>query len=101
MPFTADCDEYLVYKPRIVQTPLAAPKTLGEGPAELETPLANGLVGNLDTALGKELLDVTQALGKAVIQPYRVGNDLWRKSAAMIQRLGGVHTVSVPDRQLS
>ena len=43
---------------------------------KLQTPLADGLVGHIDTAFKEELLYVAVAQGEAIIKPDAMADDL-------------------------
>ena len=95
MPLTADCDEDLVHEPGIAQTPLAASKTSGEDAAELETPLADGLVAHNGAPFRQQVLDVSETEAKSVVEPDSVGNDLRRIAVARIGIPRRVHAPTI------
>jgi hypothetical protein len=68
---TVDLDEDLVQMPLAPGPGPAAPHLAGVGRAELHTPAADRLVGDDDTALEHELLDLAERQRKAVVQPYQ------------------------------
>ena len=57
---------------------------VSEGLAELERPLAHGLVADGDAARGQQLLDHPQAEREAEIEPDGVADDLRREPVAGI-----------------
>ena len=63
--------------------------------AELPAPLANGLVGDGDSALREKVFDVSEAQTEAVIEPDRMTDDLWRKAMAAIAGRAAVHSPSL------
>src|SRR4051812_22985488 len=56
--------------------------------AELESPLADHLVADLDAPEGQHLLDHPKAQRKAIVQPDRVADQLRRKAMADVEELG-------------
>jgi hypothetical protein len=56
----------------------------GEDWPKLETPPPSRLIGDIETALGEEFLDVSVAQGEAKIQPNSVPNDLWWELVASV-----------------
>jgi hypothetical protein len=48
--------------------------------SEMVHPTPNRLVGHRQSALGQQILDVTQAEGKPEVEPYCLGNDLGREA---------------------
>ena len=70
--------------PHVAQPPLAMleiPCVLG---SELPTPLPYGLVGDDDSPLRQEFLDVAEAEAEPVVQPDAVTDDPRRKPIATI-----------------
>ena len=59
-------DEHLVDIPCIAEPALASFRCHAIAQPKLQTPAAYGLVGNLDTALGKNILNVPEAQAEAV-----------------------------------
>jgi len=94
---TSDLDEYLIGEPRVTKPAFAALQCPPIAGPKLETPSANGLVGHLNTALGKKILDVAEAQRESVIEPDRIADDLWREPVAVIASLMFAHPASVPD----
>ena len=52
------------------------------------TPAAHGLIGNRDSALGQQILDVAEAQGEPDIKPDRLLDDLGREAVAATVDLG-------------
>jgi hypothetical protein len=73
---------------------------LGVGCAELPTPEADGLVADLDPALGEQLLDITLAQVEPVVEPDGVADDLGGEPMATVQ--GGIdgHRPILPKHAL-
>ena len=59
------------------------PQFFGEERGELDVPLAQGFVADLNAALLEKFLDVTLAEGEAVIEPEGVLDDAHRKAVAV------------------
>ncbi|MNE94235.1 hypothetical protein D3C80_1921790 [compost metagenome] len=55
---------------------------MSEFETELRSPFRHSLERNLNTALGKQILDVAKAEREPIIELYRMGNDLGRKPVA-------------------
>ncbi len=49
---------------------------------ELHRPAADGLIADVDAALGKHLLNIAQAHGETKVRPYRVADHLGRETMA-------------------
>src|SRR3954471_21683405 len=70
---------------------------LGEGLAELETPLAHNLMAQLDAAGRQHLFHHAQAERKAEVEPHGVADDLCGKAVAGVGGLGaGCHAGHLP-----
>jgi hypothetical protein len=63
---------------------------------ELQNPAPHRFIGNLQAALGQELLDVEVAQGEAEIKPDRVLDDRWREAMAAIGELIHAGNLSYP-----
>src|SRR5690349_16305694 len=61
---------------------------VGELLAELERPLADRLVADLNAAEREHLLHHPKAQGKAKVQPHRVADPLRREAVAGVEGLG-------------
>src|SRR3954454_15671703 len=70
---------------------------LGEGLAELETPLAHNLTAHLDAAGRQHLFHHAQAQRKAEVEPHGVADALCGKAVAGVGGLGaGCHAGPLP-----
>ena len=96
VPATADADEQLVQVPSIAQTPLAASQASGVPWPKLETPLADGFVGDRDPPLGQEIFDIAEAQTEAVVEPHGVADDRRGESVPVICGRMAVHRPSLP-----
>ena len=54
-------------------------KFFGEQRPELQHPSSNRFIGDVQPALGQQILDIAEAEGKAKIQPHGVPDDVWRE----------------------
>jgi hypothetical protein len=60
----------------------SAAKFRGEQRLELQHPSSNRFIGDVQPALGEQILDIAEAQGEAKVQPHRVSNDVRRKLVA-------------------
>ena len=79
-------DEDFVEKESIAVTLVPAPKSPRVLRAEIDTPQPDRLVADPNTTLGHNILDVTAAQTKAMIEPDNVLNDLRREPVSFVQR---------------
>ncbi len=97
---TLDRDEEFIQVPGVAQTTLPSFQGSSVSRAEFATPLPNRLVGDNDTALSQQILDVAEAEGEPVIQPHGVADNQGWKAVAVVVRLT-VHRGIVPDLNLT
>jgi len=67
---------------------------MGKELSEFQRPAADGLVADLDPALGHEVFDVAKAQRETEIQPNRVADDVRRESVTGIGY--GLHRFRLP-----
>jgi hypothetical protein len=96
LPLALDGDEEFVQVPRVTQPPFPPLQTAGIAGAKLPTPVADALVGDGDSALRQEVLDVSEAQTEPVIQPDGVADDLGWKPVAAVAGCGAIHPPSLP-----
>ena len=96
VPATTDAHEQFVQVPGVTQTPLAAFQASGEPWSKLETPLADGFVGDRDPPLGQEIFDIAEAQTEAVIEPHGVADDRPGESVSVICGRMAIHRPSLP-----
>ena len=60
----------------------SAAKFLGEQRAELQHPSPDRLVGDVQAALGEQILEIAEAQGDPKVQPHRVSDDVRRELVA-------------------
>ena len=63
---------------------------------ELQNASAHRLIGNIEPALGEQILHVATAQGEPEIQPDRVLDDWRRKAMSAIREMGRARTLSDP-----
>jgi len=73
--FALDLDAHFIQEPPGTPTGFPVPQFFGEERSELDVPLAQGLVADLDATLLEELLNITLAQREAMIQPKSVLDD--------------------------
>ena len=57
-------------------------KLPGEQRPELQHPTPDRFIGDIQPALGEQILDVAEAEGEAKVQPYRMPDDVRREFVA-------------------
>lgn len=80
-----------IQMPFVARPRPASFERVGEGSPEPQAPGADALVAHDDATLRQDGLDVAQAQAEAVVQPYRVGDDLGWKAEAVIGVGLGLH----------
>ena len=93
---TPNVHEEFIQVPRITQatlSPLEPTSILG---TELPAPLSDGLVGDHDSPLCKELLDISEAQAEAVVEPDGVADDLRGISVSVVAGGVVIHPASLP-----
>jgi hypothetical protein len=88
-------NENLIQVPVIAQSPLSSLQFPSIGRTELLTPLPDRLVRHDDSALGKKILDITEAQAEAMISPDRIADDLGRVTITEVTRPSAFHGTSV------
>ena len=92
--------EHLVDEPVIAEQTLAASECPLIAGSELEAPPTYGVVGDDDTALGEEILDVPKAQAESMVGPDCLADDVWRKSVTAVSGFSGVHQLRMPRARL-
>jgi hypothetical protein len=95
VPLALDVHEELVHVPDVSLTTLPTSEAPSVVESELLTPLANGLMGDDDSPLCQELLNISEAQTESVIQPHRVTDDLGRKPVSVVATHCAVHQRSL------
>ena len=70
---------------------------MGEEPAELQSPAADGFIADLDPALGHELLNIAKAQRETEIEPHGMSDDVDREPVASIRN--GLLGLPLPARR--
>jgi hypothetical protein len=60
-------------------------KTVG---SEFPAPLADGFIGNNDSAFGQKIFHITEAQTEAMIDPYGVADDFRRETVSVVTGSG-------------
>src|SRR5580700_4460695 len=71
-PLARDANHHLVEMPPVARAWAGPSKPSGKPGPELQNPAPHRFIGNLQTSLGQQLLDVAVAQGEPKIQPDRV-----------------------------
>src|SRR5689334_24248101 len=97
MLLAGDLDRNLIEMPFVSGRGQTPPDPIGEVLAELQRPLAYGLVTDDDAACRQHLLDHAQAEGEAKVEPDGVADDLgWETVASIAGANGRRHPVRLP-----
>jgi hypothetical protein len=78
-PFAANLHNHFVQMPAARWLGPGSPQILSEVATKFQTPTSDGLVANVDPALGQHLLDIAKAQGEPEIKPNRLADDVRRK----------------------
>jgi len=89
--FAVDRDDHFVEISNVSTAWRLSLQTPGIIRSKFLSPDSNRLVGNHDPAFEQQFLDQPQAERKSKIQPHRMGDDLWRKTVALIAGRGLGH----------
>ena len=92
VPLAADAEEHLIEMPLVPGSRPPSAQSIREALSELPAPAPDRLVGEDDTALGQEQLDVAEAERERVVEPDRVGDDRGREAMAMVRVRCGSHS---------
>jgi hypothetical protein len=75
----ADQDSHLVEVPLRGWPMTSAAKFLGEQRPELQHPSPYRFIGDIQPALGQQILDIAEAESEAKVQPHRMSDDVRRE----------------------
>ena len=98
-PLAGDPHHHLVEMPAIARPRATPTQPLCDRGTELPHPAPYGFLGDVEPALGQQLLDVAIAQGEAEIEPDRVLNDLGREAMAAVAERS--HADILPDTPLA
>jgi len=88
-----DPDDHFVEMPAITRSRTAPSQSPGDRRSEFEHPTANALVGNVEPALGQQLLNIAIAQAEPEVQPDSMLDDDRRKAMPTIrERMHGLAT---------
>ena len=87
--------EQLIEIPRVALPATPAPQPSSVLEPEGQAPLPDCLVRDRDSALGEEILDVSETEAESMIQPHCVTDDLGRKSVSSVGRRLLTHPLSL------
>ena len=76
MTLAVDGQKHLIQMPRVTGPRPTAPELIGVVLPELQTPLANGLISDVNTAFEQKLLHVAVAQREAIVEPDPVADNL-------------------------
>ncbi len=93
-----DLDNHFVEVPTRTGARTAAAKIARNQSAELQEPASNRFVRNIDATLGQQILDITKRKREPGVEPYRMLDDLGRKTMSFVRYRGHTETVPVPPR---
>ncbi len=94
---STDLDLHLVEMPLGASSGFLMAETLGELGTEVDVPGADGLVGDRDSTLKEQFLDISVAQGEAVTEPNGIPDHGERKSVAR-KFLITQHRVTLPHQ---
>src|SRR5207245_10879058 len=93
-PLACDANDHLVEMPPVARAWAPPSKPSGEPGPELQNPPPHRFIGNLQAALGQEILHVAVAEREPEIKPDRVLDDRRRKAMSAIREMGHARTLS-------
>lgn len=96
-----DGDEDLVEIPDVTESAPLTPQAAGILAAKLPAPLPDRLVRDSNSTFGEQVLHVSQAQGKAVVQPDGATDDLGREPMAAVTDCSRGHEPSLPSVAIS
>ena len=96
---TLDPDEHLIEVPLVTGPRTAAAQAAGKTLAEFLAPTPNGLIGDGDTTLGQQELNISKTEAEHVIQPDSMADELGGKSMAVVGVGRRLHTASLAGLQ--
>ena len=79
---TVDLDHNFIKIPLVARPWPVSPNDIGKQRTKSLLPLMDGLVTDIDAAVGKNVLNIAKAERESVIQPYGMADDLARKTVA-------------------
>jgi hypothetical protein len=95
MPLALDVHEEFIQMPDVSRPSLPTPEPSCELRPELPAPPPDGLVGDRDSSLRQESLDVSEAQSESIMEPDSVTDDLGRESVSVVTTTTGFHRPSL------
>ncbi len=92
LPLSLDGDEDLVQVPCVSQATLVALQSTSVFRHELDAPKSDGFIGNRDSAVREQVLNVSKAHAESMVEPDCVADDFGRKSISAVARRLAVHS---------
>ena len=96
LPLTLDRHKELVQVPGVAQPAFSPLELSSVVHTKLPRPLADGLVGDDDSALCQKVFNISEAQTEAVIEPDGMADDLGWESVSAVARCLGFHSGSLP-----
>jgi HSP20 family protein len=93
-PLAGDSDDHLVEVPPIARARAGPPEPSCNPGSEFQHPAPYRLIGDIEPALGKQILHIAIAQGEPEVQPDRVLDDRRRKAMSAIREMGHARTLS-------
>jgi hypothetical protein len=84
MLFAVDLHEHFIDIEGVAITAMLAFQSLRVESTKLDAPQSDGFVADCDASFSKEVFDIAVAEVEAAIEPNSIGNDIWRKSVALV-----------------
>jgi len=94
-PLAGAPHHHLVQMPSVARPRATPTQPSRDRGTEFQHPAPHRFVGDVETSLGQQFLDVAVAQGKAQIQPHRVLDDLGGEAMAPVAEQG--HANILPD----
>jgi len=88
---------HLVEMPLVARRRPALPQLAGDQRTKFQHPAPHRFVGDVESALGQQFLDIAVAQGEAEIEPDRVLNDLGWKTTTAIAEQNLAATLTYPN----
>ena len=95
LPFAVDRYEDLVQEPCISESTLSSFQRLCIVETEFRAPPADCLVGYDDASFGKQILDISEADTKSIVEPDCMADDFAWISVPVIEGSGAFHVASL------
>jgi hypothetical protein len=84
MALTINCEKHLIQVPFVAWLRASVPQLVSVVLPKLQTPLPDGFMSDVDTALEHDLLHIAIAQGEAVVEPDAMANDFAWKAVIFV-----------------